>query len=59
MAGAVIDTDTMHDALSRNIDPEKYLRNFDSYNFFKSAGGHIYTGPTFTNVMDIVVILIE
>jgi len=59
VAGAVIDTDTMHDALSRNIDPEKYLREFDSYNFFKSAGGHIFTGPTFTNVMDIVVILIE
>jgi len=59
MAGAVVDSDTMHEALSENIDPEKFLREFDSYNFFRSAGGHIYTGPTFTNVMDIVIILIE
>lgn len=59
MAGAVVDSDTVHEALSENIDPEKFLREFDSYNFFKSAGGHIYTGPTFTNVMDLVVILVE
>ncbi|MFH0843532.1 MAG: glycerate kinase [Bacteroidota bacterium] len=59
MAGAVVDSETVHNALSENIDPEKYLREFDSYNFFKSAGGHIFTGPTFTNVMDIVVLLIE
>jgi len=58
MAGAVIDSDTVHDAQSKYIYPEKYLTNFDSFNFFKSAGGHIYTGPTMTNVMDIVVILI-
>ena len=59
MAGAVVDSDTAHDALSMNIDPDLYLGNYDSYNFFKSAGGHIFTGPTFTNVMDIVVILIK
>jgi len=59
MAGAVIDSETCHYALSQNIDPEKYLHEFDSFNFFKTAGGHIFTGPTFTNVMDIVVILIE
>jgi len=59
MAGAVVDTETAHDALSNYIDPEVYIRSFDSYNFFKKAGGHISTGPTMTNVMDIVVILIE
>jgi glycerate 2-kinase len=59
MAGAVVDSETAHYAQSFNIDPEKYLGEFDSYNFFKSVGGHILTGPTFTNVMDIVVILIE
>ena len=32
---------------------------FDSYHFFKNAGGHIITGPTMTNVMDIVVVLIQ
>jgi len=59
MAGAVVDSETVHDALSNYIDPEKYLRDFDSFHIFKSAGGHIFTGPTMTNVMDIVVILIE
>jgi len=59
MAGAVVDPETVHDALSNYLEPEKYLSEFDSYHFFKSAGGHIYTGPTMTNVMDIVVILIE
>jgi len=59
MAGAVVGSETLHDVLSMNIDPEKYLRDFDSYSFFKSAGGHVFTGPTFTNVMDLVVILIE
>jgi glycerate-2-kinase len=57
-AGAVVDSDTVSEAISRNIDPEKYLSEFDSYHFFKKAGGHIVTGPTMTNVMDIIVVLI-
>ncbi len=59
MAGAVVDSETVHDALSMNIDPEKYLMNYDSFHFFKSAGGHVFTGPTMTNVMDLVVIIID
>ncbi|MCX6303086.1 MAG: DUF4147 domain-containing protein [Bacteroidia bacterium] len=59
MAGAVVDSETVHDALSTNIDPEKYLKEFDSFHFFKSVGGHIYTGPTMTNVMDLVVIIVD
>ena len=58
-AGAVVDSNTINEALSMNIDPELYLNNFDSYNFFKKAGGHIRTGPTMTNVMDLIVVLIE
>lgn len=58
-AGAVVDSDTIPDALLKKIDPEKYLVNYDSYNFFKKTGGHIITGPTFTNVMDIIVVIIE
>jgi glycerate 2-kinase len=48
----------MHLALSIDIDPEKYLSEFDSFNFFKKTGGQIITGPTFTNVMDLVVVLV-
>lgn len=59
MAGAVVDSETFHDALSMNVDPANFLSNFDSYNFFKAAGGHIYTGPTLTNVMDMIVLIVE
>jgi Putative glycerate kinase len=58
-AGAVVDSDTMHVAISIDIDPEKYLSEFDSFNFFKKTGGQIITGPTFTNVMDLVVVIVE
>jgi glycerate 2-kinase len=58
-AGAVVDSDTAPEALANNIDPEKYLRAFDSYHFFKKAGGHIITGPTRTNVMDIIVVIVR
>jgi hydroxypyruvate reductase/glycerate 2-kinase len=59
MAGAVVDSDTLHYALSMNADPEKYLSEFDSYHFFKETGGHVFTGPTLTNVMDIALVIIE
>jgi len=59
IAGAVVDSGTFQNALSLGTDPDKYLTTFDSYHFFKSAGGHIYTGPTFTNVMDLAVVIIE
>ena len=58
-AGAVVDSETVNSGLSKNRDPEKYLAEFDSYNFFKSTGCHIKTGPTFTNVMDLIVVLVE
>jgi glycerate 2-kinase len=58
-AGAVVDCNTINDAVSQNIIPDEYLRDFDSFNFFSKAGGHIITGPTMTNVMDIIVVIIE
>ncbi len=58
-AGAVADSETIPRALSLNADPENYLGEFDSYNFFKRVGDLIITGPTFTNVMDLVVVLVE
>lgn len=57
-AGAVVDSDTVSQAVSKKISPEKYLKAFDSYNFFKKVGGHIITGPTMTNVMDVIVVLV-
>lgn len=57
-AGAVVDSDTISYALSRKVDPDRYLKDFNSYGFFNKTSGHIITGPTRTNVMDIVVILV-
>lgn len=58
-AGAVIDGKTVSSALANNIHPEEYLSNSDSYHFFQRVGGHIITGNTRTNVMDMVVVLIN
>lgn len=58
-AGSVVDSETVSSAIAKKIDPEKYLKEFDSYNFFKKTGGHIITGPTMTNVMDIIVSIVE
>lgn len=59
VAGAVVDSGTVRQAMARNKDPGTYLSEFDSYNFFKATGGHIRTGPTFTNVMDLVIAILE
>lgn len=58
-AGAVVDSETVSFAVSTGINPVKYLKEFNSYNFFKKTAGHIITGPTMTNVMDIVVIIVD
>jgi glycerate 2-kinase len=58
-AGAVADAETVKRAAILNEDPENYLCEFNSYSFFKRVGGQIMTGPTFTNVMDLVVVLVE
>jgi len=58
-AGAVIDSETVAKARDKGIEAEGYLAEFDSYNYFKRAGGHIITGPTSTNVMDIIVVIVE
>jgi glycerate 2-kinase len=57
-AGAVVDSETIPYADSKGIDPIKYLNEFNSFYFFKKTAGHVITGPTMTNVMDIVVVLI-
>lgn len=59
VAGAVVDVNTIDDGLAKGLHAEQFIENFDSYNFFKESGGHIITGPTMTNVMDIVVMIIE
>jgi len=59
VAGAVVDSDTISTARLHGADAVKYLEDFDSFHFFKKAGGQIITGPTMTNVMDIIVVIVE
>lgn len=59
-AGAVIDKETQIKAVGNGFNPQVFLQNSDSYHFFQQAGGgHIITGNTGTNVMDIIVALIK
>jgi glycerate-2-kinase len=58
-AGSVSDAATAKNAEMLKINIDDYIKRFDSYNFFKQEGGLIKTGPTLTNVMDIIVVLID
>ena len=57
-AGALIDGQTIARAERMGLSTEYHLRNNDSYNFFKKLGDAIVTGPTGTNVNDIMLILV-
>ena len=56
-AGAIVDGYTLKRAKKLGLDPEKYLENNDSYNFFLKLGDLIHTGATGTNVNDVAVIV--
>ncbi len=57
-AGAIVDVHTLERANQQGIDAAHYLDTNNSYHFFEQAGGHLITGATQTNVMDMVVVLI-
>ena len=56
-AGAIADTFTIKRAEPLNLNPQKFLQNNDSYSFFKRLGDAIQTGPTGTNVADVLILL--
>jgi len=58
-AGAVVDSATLKKSLELHLNPDQYINNSDSYNFFRQTGGLIITGPTRTNVMDLIIVLID
>jgi glycerate 2-kinase len=58
-AGACVDGATCPRARARGLDPGDFLSRHDSYHFFKSLGDLLITGPTRTNVMDIICLLID
>lgn len=57
--GATADFETFLNGEKLDLDIDAYIQNHDSYHFFKQEGGLIITGPTQTNVMDIMVLLIN
>lgn len=56
-AGAIADSETLEKAKKFDLNSKKYLDNNDSYNFFKKTNDLIFTGPTGTNVADLIVVL--
>lgn len=57
-AGAIADGTTVARARQRRLDPERYLQNNDSYHFFEQLDDLLITGPTYTNVMDLRLVLV-
>ncbi len=53
-AGAWIDQDTYGKVVKNNLDPVIYLKNNDSYHLFRKLNQLVITGPTRTNVMDLI-----
>lgn len=58
-AGAIADAGQLERAAALDLDPQAYLKMQDAYHFFEATGGLLKTGATQTNVMDLVVVLIE
>jgi glycerate 2-kinase len=54
-AGAIADEATVDQGLKLGLKATEALRNNDSYGYFQKLGGLLITGPTGTNVNDIVV----
>ena len=57
-AGGIVDGSTVEKAVRAGINPDTYLANNDSYNFFKRIDDQFITGPTNTNVNDLIFILV-
>ena len=58
VAGAFADRRTVEQAKQKGLDALSMLNDNDSFGFFSSVGGHLTTGPTGTNVMDLALVLV-
>jgi len=56
-AGALITERTIQRAKKLGLNPQKYLKQFNSYQFFQKTGDLIKTGPLPTNVGDLILVL--
>ena len=54
-AGALVDTGTVARGMAAGLDPERCLRAADAGAFLEASADLVHTGPTGTNVMDLIV----
>ncbi len=55
--GAIGDKDLFEKAESLGLHPADFLANNNSFEYFKTTGGHIHTGSTGANIADLYFIL--
>ena len=55
--GAIADGDSAGRAAKLGLDPERFLREGNSYRFFEKLGDAVLTGPTGTNVRDLRILM--
>lgn len=58
-AGAIVDANTFAEIRHRGLDPARALSNHDSYHALDSIGALLKTGPTGTNVNDLVIAFVQ
>ncbi len=58
-AGALVDGTTLARAGAQGLDARAFLSRNDSYHFFQPLGDLIKTGPTNTNVNDVMMVLAD
>jgi len=56
-AGAIIDNNSLEKSINSKLNYKRYLKNNDSYYFFKKMNDLVFTGLTGSNVADIGVII--
>ena len=56
-AGAICDSETAARARKLGLSPGRFLAANDSYSFFRALGDLVVTGPTGTNVNDIMILV--
>jgi len=57
-AGAIADNTTVSRAQALKLNAEAHLSENDSYHFFQPLDDLIITGPTYTNVMDLRLVMV-
>ncbi|HQF34059.1 MAG TPA: MOFRL family protein, partial [Petrotogaceae bacterium] len=56
-AGGIVDGNSFDEMVNCGIDPAAYLKNNDSYHALEKSGLLVKTGPTGTNVNDLIILL--